>query len=50
MLLDELSEKATRCKDYREKQRRVKELETVKTNLENMLGHTKEKRHELILS
>ncbi len=44
------SEKNARYKDYREKQRRVKELETVKSNIENMLGHTKEKRHELIPS
>ncbi len=44
------SEKNTRYKDYREKQRRVKELETVKNNLENILGHKKEKHHELIPS
>ena len=44
------SEQNARYKDYREKQRRVKELETVKNNLENMLGHKKEKRHELIPS
>ena len=45
-----ISEKNARYKDYREKQRRVKELETVKSNLENILGHKKEKRHELIPS
>ena len=45
-----ISEKNARYKDYREKQRRVKELETVKSNIENMLGHKKEKRHELIPS
>ena len=44
------SEKNARYKDYREKKRRVKDLETVKSNIENMLGPKKEKRHELILS
>ena len=44
------SEQNARYKDYREKQRRVKELETVKSNQENILGHKKEKRHELIPS
>ncbi len=44
------SEKNTLYKDYREKQSRVKDLETVKSNLEAMLGHTKEKHHELIPS
>ena len=44
------SEQNVRYKDYREKQRRVKDLETVKNNLETMLGPKKEKHHELILS
>ena len=44
------SEKNAWYKDYREKRDRVKELETVKNNLENILGHKKEKRHELIPS
>ncbi len=44
------SEKNALYKNYREKRDRVEELERVRSNLENILGHKKEKRHELIPS
>ena len=44
------SEQNARYKDYREKRDRVEELERVRSNLETVLGHKKEKRHELIPS
>lgn len=44
-----ISEKDVLYNDYREKQRRAKELETVKSNLETVLGR-KEKHYELIPS